>query len=139
MQLIRENQSIAIEDLNIAGMVRNPKLARSISDAGWGEFVRQLEYKAAWYGRNILRIGRFAPSSKTCAVCGHINQALRLQDRQWTCSDCETVLDRDVNAAINIKNIGLKNHLSVERRLKNRNELPALAGVMTSEAATPLG
>jgi putative transposase len=138
-QLIRENQSIAIEDLNIAGMVKNHKLARSISDAGWGEFVRQLEYKAEWYGKNIIRIGRFDPSSKICSNCGSINKELTLQDREWTCNDCETVLDRDVNAAINIKNFALKNHLSAEHRLKNRNELPTLVGVMTSEAATPLG
>jgi putative transposase len=138
-KLIRENQSIAIEDLNIAGMVKNHKLARSISDAGWGEFVRQLEYKADWYGKNIIRIGRFEPSSKTCSVCGNINKELTLQDREWTCSGCETVLDRDVNAAINIKNFALKNYLSVERRLKNRNELPQLRGVLTSEAASPLG
>jgi len=138
-QLIRENQSIAIEDLNIAGMVKNHCLARSISDAGWGEFVRQLEYKGEWYGKNIIRIGRFEPSSKTCSNCGNINKDLTLQDREWTCSGCETVLDRDLNAAINIKNFALKNHLSAEHRLKNRNELPTLVGVMTSEAATPLG
>lgn len=138
-QLIRENQSIAIEDLNIAGMVKNHCLARSISDAGWGEFVRQLEYKAEWYGKNIIRIGRFESSSKTCSNCGNINKDLTLQDREWTCGNCSTLLDRDVNAAINIKNFALKNHLSVERRLKNQNELPTLVGVMTSEAATPLG
>jgi putative transposase len=138
-KLIRENQSIAIEDLNITGMIKGHKLARSISDAGWGEFVRQLEYKAEWHGKNIIRIGRFEPSSKTCSSCGNINKELTLQDREWTCKGCETVLDRDINAAINIKNFALKNHLSVGRRLKNRDELPTLVGALTPEAATPLG
>ena len=137
-RLIRENQSIATEDLNIPGMVKNHKLARSINDAGWGEFMRQLEYKADWYGKNIIRIGRFDPSSKACSVCGNINKELTLNDREWACNGCGTVLNRDVNAAINIKNFALKNYLSVERRLKNRNELPTLAGVMTSEASIPL-
>lgn len=132
IELINNHDTICIEDLNIKGMVKNHKLAQSISDASWGEFVRQLEYKADWYGKNIIRIGRFEPSSKTCSCCGAINKELTLQDREWTCA-CGKVLDRDVNAAINIKNFALKNHLSVERRLKNRNELPTLVGVMTSE------
>lgn len=134
MKLIRENQSIAIEDLNIAGMVKNHKLAQSISDAAWGEFVRQLEYKAEWYGKNIIRIGRFEPSSKTCSHCGNINKELTLQDREWTCVSCENVLDRDVNAAINIKNFAFKNHLSAEHRLKNRDKLLTLVGALTPEA-----
>jgi len=137
-KLIRENQSIAIEDLNISGMVKNHCLAQSISDAGWGMFVTMLEYKAEWYGKNILKIGRFEPSSKTCSVCGSVNKELTLKDREWTCS-CGTLLNRDVNAAINIKNFALKNHLSAELRLKNRNELPTLVGVKTSEAYIPLG
>ena len=131
--LVRENQSICVEDLNIKGMVKNHNLAQSISDAGWSMFVDMLEYKAEWYGKNILRIGRFEPSSKACSCCGGINKELTLQDREWTCSSCGTLLNRDVNAAINIKNFALKNHLSVERRLKNRNELPTLVGVLTSE------
>lgn len=134
IQLIRENQSIAIEDLNIEGMVRNRNFSRSISDVGWGEFVRQLRYKADWYGKNIIQIGRFDPSSKTCSVCGSINKNLKLSEREWTCNSCNSVLDRDINAAINIKNFALKNYLSVERRLENQNELPTLVGVMTSEA-----
>jgi putative transposase len=138
-KLIRENQSVAIEDLNISGMIKNHHLAQSITDCGWGMFVTMLEYKAEWYGKNILRIGRFEPSSKTCSVCGSINKKLTLQDREWTCKKCGTLLNRDVNASINIKNFALKNYLSVERRLKNRNELPTLVGVMTSEASIPLG
>lgn len=95
-----------------------------------------LEYKAEWYGKNILKIGRFEPSSKLCSCCGNINKELTLKDREWTCSGCSRLLDRDVNASINIKNFALKNHLSVEHRLKNRNELPTLVGVPTSEAPT---
>lgn len=137
-QLINNHDSIAIEDLNISGMVKNHKLAQSINDVGWGMFVTMLEYKAEWLGKNILKIGRFDPSSKTCNQCGGINKELKLQDREWTCS-CGAILNRDINAAINIKNFALKNHLSVERRLKNRNELPTLVGVMTYEAPSPLG
>lgn len=136
-QLIRENQSIAVEDLAVSNMVKNHKLAQSISDAGWGMFVRMLEYKAEWYGVNILKIGRFEPSSKCCNVCGRINKELTLQDREWTCK-CGEVLSRDLNAAINIKNFALKNHLSAEHRLKNLGELPTLVGVLTPEAH-PIG
>lgn len=131
-KLIRENQSIALENLHINGMVKNHCLAKSVSDAGWGIFVDMLNYKAEWYGKNILKIGRFEPSSKTCSHCGLINTALTLKDRSWAC-ECGSTHDRDVNAAINIKNFALKN-LSTERRLKNQNELPELLGVETSEA-----
>lgn len=137
IELINNHDTICIEDLNIKGMVKNSKLSQSITDVSWGEFVRQLEYKAEWYGKNIIRIGRFEPSSKTCSCCGSINKELTLQDREWTCV-CGKVLNRDKNAAINIKNFALKNHLSVERRLKNRNELPTLVGVMTSEVPIAL-
>lgn len=137
-KLIRENQSVAIEDLQIKNMVKNHCLAQSISDAGWGMFVTMLEYKADWYGKNILRIGKFEPSSKTCSCCGSINKELTLQDREWTCKCCATLLNRDVNAAINIKSFALKNNSSVEHRHKNRNELPTLVGVMTSEAQPSL-
>lgn len=137
-KIISENQTICIEDLNIKGMMANHKLAGAIGDAGWASFVTMLEYKAEWYGKNILRIGRFEPSSKTCSNCGYINKELTLKDREWTCK-CGSFLNRDINAAINIKNFALKNHLSGEHRLKNRNELPTLVGVMTYEAASPLG
>lgn len=129
-ELIKNHDSICIEDLNIKGMVKNHKLAQAITDVSWGEFVRQLKYKAEWHGKNILCIGRFEPSSKTCSNCGSINKELTLQDREWTCV-CGEVLNRDKNASVNIKNFALKNHLSVGRRLKNREELPALVGVLT--------
>ena len=138
-ELIKNHDSIAIEDLNIKGMLANHKLALSISDCGWSMFVDMLEYKAEWYGKNILKIGRFEPSSKLHANCGYINKDLTLSDREWVCPKCCEVVSRDENAAINIKNFALKNHLSVGRRLKNRNELSTMVEVMTSEAPSPLG
>ena len=137
-QLIRDNQSVAIEDLAVSNMVKNHKFAQSISDAGWSTFVTMLEYKAEWYGKNILKIGRFEPSSKLHANCGHINKELTLSDREWTCPKCGEVVSRDLNASINIKSFALKNNLSVERRLKNRGELPTLVGVLIPEAQ-PIG
>ena len=134
-KLIRENQTICIEDLNISGMLKNHTLAGAIGDAGWGEFVRQLEYKSVWYGRNLLKIGMFDPSSKTCSECGYINKELKLSDREWECPSCGVVLDRDLNAAVNIKSFALKNHLSEGLRLINQEELPTLVGALTPEAS----
>jgi transposase len=93
-----------------------------------------LEYKAEWQGKNILKIGTFEPSSKTCSCCGYINKELTLKDREWTCSVCTSVLDRDVNASINIKSFALKNNLSGEHTLKNQDELLTLVKVLTPEA-----
>ena len=132
-KLVRENQTICLENLNVSGMIKNHKLAQSIQDAGWSTFVTMLEYKAEWYGTNILKIGRFEPSSKTCSNCGYINKELTLKDREWTCVNCGTEHDRDVNAAINIKNFSLRNILSGTDR-KNHDELPTLVGVLTHEA-----
>jgi putative transposase len=106
-RLVRENQTIAVEDLAVRNMVKNHKLARSISDASWGELVRQLTYKAAWYGRNLVKIDRWFPSSKRCGNCGHIVDKLGLSIREWTCSKCGAVHDRDLNAANNILAAGL--------------------------------
>lgn len=128
-ELIKNHDSVAIEDLNVKGMLKNHNLAQSIQDAGWGEFVRQLEYKAHWYGKNLLKIGRFEPSSKTCSCCGLVNKALTLKDRKWTCG-CGVTHDRDLNAAINIKKFALSR---TDR--ENRDELPAIAGVLTREAS----
>lgn len=133
-KLIRENQTIALEDLAVKNMVKNHNLAQAISDVSWSTFVSMLEYKADWYGKNILRIGRFAPSSKTCNCCGYINKELTLKDREWTCPKCNSVLDRDVNASINIKSFALKNYLSGEHTLKNQGKLPTLVGALTLEA-----
>lgn len=132
-ELIRENQSIAVETLQVSNMMKNHNLALSIQDAGWGMFLSMLEYKAEWNGRNILKVGTFEPSSKMCSCCGHVNKYLTLKDRVWTCVKCNSVLHRDLNASLNIKNFALKNVLSGTDR-KNRNELPTLVGVMTSEA-----
>jgi putative transposase len=107
-KLISENQAIALETLNVKGMVRNHCLAQSISDAGWSSFLTKLEYKAECLGKTILRIGRFEPSSKLCNVCGYHNSNLTLKDREWTCPDCKTLHDRDINAAINIKKFSLQ-------------------------------
>jgi len=106
-KLISENQTICLENLNVAGMVKNHKLAQSISDCSWSTFTSFLDYKAEWYGRNILRIGRFEPSSKMCSNCGWMKKDLTLADREWKCEDCDVVHNRDVNAAINIKKFAL--------------------------------
>lgn len=133
IKLICENQTIALESLGVKNMVKNHSLAKSISDASWSTFVSMLEYKAEWYGKNILRIGRFEPSSKTCSNCGSINDELTLKDREWTCKPCGSILDRDVNAACNIKSFALKTNLSGEHTLKNQDELPTMVGVLTPE------
>ena len=111
-KLIRDNQTIALETLNIEGMVKNHSLAQSIADVSWGTFTRMLKYKAEWYGVNIIRIGTFEPSSKTCSDCGYIHKELELSDREWTCVECGVNHDRDINAALNIKNFALRNHVS---------------------------
>jgi putative transposase len=101
-RLIRENQVIAVETLAVTNMVKNRHLSKSISDAGWSEFIRQLDYKARWYGRTLIGIDRWYPSSKRCADCGYIMGKMPLSCRHWTCPECGTVHDRDVNAARNI-------------------------------------
>lgn len=105
--LIRRFDTICLEDLNVVGMLKNHHLANSIQSAAWSEFVRQLEYKAELYGKNIVFIGRFEPSSKTCSKCGYINSELTLATREWTCPQCGEHHDRDVNAAINIRDFAL--------------------------------
>jgi len=106
-QLVRENQTIAVEDLAVKNMVKNRKLALAISDASWGEIVRQLEYKCGWYGRTLIKIDRWFPSSKRCGHCGHVVEKLSLNIREWNCSKCGTNHDRDINAARNILAAGL--------------------------------
>src|SRR5690348_1929723 len=106
-RLIRENQTICIESLAVKAMAKHPTLAKAIHDVGWGEFVRQLEYKANWYGRSLVTIDRWYPSSKRCHACGHVLDSLSLDIRQWTCPACAGVHDRDINAAKNILAVGL--------------------------------
>jgi putative transposase len=97
--IIDENQVIVVEDLNIKGMLKNHHLAKSISDSGWDLFKNMLKYKAKWYGRTLIEIDRFFPSSKTCHVCGYKNTQLTLSDRYWICPQCHTYHDRDCNAS----------------------------------------
>ncbi|MGB3615703.1 MAG: RNA-guided endonuclease TnpB family protein, partial [Elainellaceae cyanobacterium] len=106
-RLVRENQAIAIEDLAVKNMFRNHKLAQAISDASWGELVRQLAYKCEWYGRELVKIDRWFPSSKRCGNCGHVVDKLPLNIREWQCPECDVKHDRDVNAAVNILAAGL--------------------------------
>ena len=106
-RLVRENQVIAIEDLSVRNMVKNHSLARAISDASWAQFRTMLEYKADWYGREVIAIDRFYPSSKTCSACGMLQDSMPLNIREWTCPGCGEIHDRDVNAAKNILAAGL--------------------------------
>jgi putative transposase len=106
-RLIRENQTVCVESLAVKNLVRNHALAKAISDVGWGELVRQLEYKAAWYGRTLVKIDRWYPSSKRCHACGHVLDSLLLDVRQWTCPECGIRHDRDINAAKNMLAVGL--------------------------------
>ena len=101
-KLVKDYDLIAIEDLNVKGMVKNHKLAKAISDVAWSSFVTKLKYKAEWYGREVVVIDRFYPSSKTCSCCDHVKESLNLDERTWTCSKCNTIHDRDVNASKNI-------------------------------------
>ena len=107
-RIVNENQVICIEDLNVKGMIKNHHLAKAIYDLGLYEFRRQLEYKCQFYGRQLVVIDRFYPSSKTCHKCGFINSKLTLNDREWICPVCGKHIDRDYNAALNILDEGLK-------------------------------
>ena len=106
-QTIRENQVVCVESLQVKNMVQNHCLAQAISDVGWSEFVRQLEYKAAWYGRTLVTIDKWYPSSKRCFDCGHMLDSLPLDVRSWVCPECGAQHDRDINAAQNILAAGL--------------------------------
>ncbi len=104
-RLVRENQTLVIEDLTVRNMVKNRSLARAISDAAWSEFRSMLEYKAAWYGWEVIAVDHFFPSSKLCSNCGTLARAMPLHVCTWTC-DCGTTHDRDVNAAKNLLAVG---------------------------------
>jgi len=112
-QLCRKNQAIVIEDLNVAGMLKNEKLARAISDVGFGEIRRQLEYKSVRYDTRLIVANRFYPSSKLCSECGWKNESLTLKDREWTCQNCGLTHDRDKNAALNLKRLATTHALPV--------------------------
>jgi putative transposase len=106
-RLVRENQVIAVESLAVKNMVKNHKLALAISDSGWSELIRQLDYKCHWYGRKLVEIDRWFPSSKRCNSCGHIVEKMSLNIREWQCPNCGTNHDRDINASKNILAAGL--------------------------------
>jgi len=106
-RLVNENQVIAVESLAVSNMQKNHCLAKSISDAGWSEFVRQLEYKSLWYGRTLVGIDRWYPSSKRCSDCGHTVPKMSLKVREWICPECGSIHDRDINAARNVLTAGL--------------------------------
>ena len=100
--IVKNHDIICIESLNVLGMLKNKKLAKSISDVSWSEFVRCLFYKCEWYGKTILSVDRWYPSSKTCHLCGFVKKDLTLEDRIWVCPNCNEIHDRDINAAKNI-------------------------------------
>lgn len=137
-QLVKNHDSIVIEDLNVAGMLKNHCLAKHISSASWSEFFRQLEYKCEWQGKNLIRIGRFEPSSRMC-TCGMVNKDLTLKDRTWTCPSCGETHDRDLLAARNIKRFGLSKQNLIGSGAVcpvEDVEVPALVGLVKRQVTT---
>lgn len=130
-ELVKNHDTICLETLKVANMVKNHNLAMAISDVSWSEFVNKLKYKADWTGKNILQINTFEPSSKQCNNCGNLNHDLELSDREWTCTSCKETHDRDINAAKNIKYIALKNNKPAAGNAVTKSvELPTLVGAM---------
>ncbi|MDJ0515271.1 MAG: RNA-guided endonuclease TnpB family protein [Trichodesmium sp. MO_231.B1] len=136
-QLIRENQTIVVEDLGVKNMVKNHKLARAISDANWSELVRQLAYKAEWYGRELIKIDRYFPSSKRCSNCGHTVEKLPLNIREWDCPECGSHHDRDINASINILRMGTR--VGVRRKGTPTKKAAGLAVSVCGATVRPSG
>ncbi len=132
-RLIRENQAIIVESLNVFGMMRNRQLAKSIADAAWSKFLKMLRYKAKWYGVTLIAVGRFTPTSKQCHVCGYIKDTLSLSDRVWTCPACGVSLERDLNAAKNIRMMGLRFLITPREPRVGPVELSALAEASKQE------
>lgn len=139
-QIVSENQTIILEDLCISGMMKNRRLSKSIGDCSLYELVRQITYKAKWYGRQVIQIDRWFPSSKTCGNCGYINDGLTLNDREWTCPRCSMKHDRDRNAANNI----LRQGLLLENKTVGITEIadchgvrPVLNGLLSGSEAPP--
>ena len=132
-RLTHDNQvnTLCLETLNVAGMIKNHNLAQAIGDVSWSKFNNYLDYKTEWYGKNLIRIGQFEPSSKICSVCGSINNELKLSDREWTCKSCNTHHDRDINASKNIVKFALQQQNLVytgQGMSEEFVELPAVVG-----------
>lgn len=135
-KIVSENQTIIIEDLNVRGMLKNHCLAKGIASVSWSEFFRMLQYKSDWCGTNLIRIGRFEPSSKMCG-CGYIHRDLKLSDRVWTCPECGAVNDRDLLAANNIKKFGLEKQNLLTQ--ENINKTPVVNRVGDVESLAIAG
>ncbi len=133
-RLIRENQAIIVESLNVRGLIQNRRLAKSVADAAWSRFMEMVRYKAEWYGVTLIVVGQFVPTSKRCHDCGNLNEGLTLSDRTWTCPACGIQLDRDVNAAKNIKMMGLESLKSPREPRVGPVELSAVAEASKQEA-----
>lgn len=125
--ITKQYDTVCVENLSVSNMVKNRSLSQAISDAGWSEFIRQIKYKQDWIGGNTLELPKFQASTKPCSVCGEINNTLTLADREWQCAGCNTIHDRDINAAINIKQYFFKKH-SPEGIRGEPVELSAIAG-----------
>ena len=130
--ITKQFDTIVIETLNIKEMKKNHSLAKSISNVSWSRFFEFIKYKAEKQGKNIIEIGMFQKSSKTCSVCGHVNKGLTLKEREWICKSCKTKLDRDINAAINIRNFGLK-QIGLNQIPSDRGEYKPVENPMTAE------
>ena len=141
-EIVKHNMVVAIEDLNVKGMLSNHKLASAISGCGFGMIRRFLEYKSAKYGTLLLKVGRFFPSSKKCSGCGHVKEKLSLSEREFICEECGLVIDRDTNAAINILAEALFNELNkrfntdIARRKFTPADLVALASSLSRTGET---
>jgi len=142
-KLVSDNQALCFEKLQISNMMGNHKLAQSIGDVGWATFITMCKYKLMWQGKHFIQMPTFQPSTKICNMCSNKNNDLTLADRQWECSNCKTMHDRDVNAAINIKNYCLQN-FTKENMQKSKDiggglhreklvELPTLVGATKQE------
>jgi len=132
--LTKQYPVIVIEDLNVRGMLQNHHLACSIADMGFFEFKRQLQYKADWRGGKVIQAGRWFPSSKTCSACGHVLKELSLSIRQWECPTCGNRHDRDVNAAINLRNLAVSSTVTACGEDKSLFRLQNRDGLVFEEA-----